>query len=480
MQSSLADAAVESRQFPTPVPVERQRLTRAEHAARQEQLHRHLYLTLQFLRGRPIGGFIKRLQQWERLDRTAFESLTRSLLRDSLGYARGHVPLYASEAWNRALSGSDPTDLTSWPALERARVVTDRDQLLARPLPLGAFYRHSSASSGQPCKVAYNPRCAAWNWANEYRAMLWHGVAPGAKTLMLWRNRHAILDWIKNTKVLLAHQLTQRRLEEAARYLLEERPTLMVALPSAAARLARYVGANYPDAPQPLVPFVKVGGEQLYPFEREEIVKYLGGRVVEFYGCTEVGPISAECPEGSRHVLVENVHLEIFRDGQPVGPGEFGDIVVTSLTNRAMPVVRCRVGDRGRLSPEPCRCGRPHPVLAELVSRAADQFVGADGRLVHGSALGHGLQSILAALPPDAIGQVLFQQIDERRWKVLVESRGQLDSNMAARLAGVVRAALGVGCEVWVEQVDVIPRETSGKFRYYRSLARGTAARLAS
>ena len=130
---------------------------------------------------------------------------------------------------------------------------------------------------------------------------------------MLWRNRHPILDWIKNTKVLLAHQLTQRRLEEAARYLLEERPTLMVALPSAAARLARYVGANYPDAPQPLVPFVKVGGEQLYPFEREEIVKYLGGRVVEFYGCTEVGPISAECPEGSRHVLVENVHLTLDR-----------------------------------------------------------------------------------------------------------------------------------------------------------------------
>jgi phenylacetate-CoA ligase len=480
MQSSLVDAAMDSRQFPTPALVEHQRWGRAEPGTRQEHLHRRLYLTLQSLRGRPIGGFIKRLQQWERLDRPAFDSLTRSLLRDSLGYARAHVPLYGSEAWNRALSDADPTDLTNWPVLERARVVTDRDQLLARPLPLGAFFRHSSASSGQPCKVAYNPRCAAWNWANEYRAMLWYGVAPGAKSLMLWRNRHPILDWIKNTKVLLAHQLTRDRLEEAARYLLEERPTLMVALPSAAARLARYVGANYPDAPQPLVPFVKVGGEQLYPFERQEIVKYLGGRVVEFYGCTEVGPISAECPEGSRHVLVENVHLEIFRNGQPVGAGEFGDIVVTSLTNRAMPLVRCRVGDRGRLSPEPCRCGRPHPVLAELVSRAADQFVGAEGRLVHGSALGHGLQSILAAVPPDTIGQVLFQQIDERHWKVLVESRGRLDSDMAALLAGVVRTALGAGCEVGVEQVDVIPRETSGKFRYYRTLARGTAARLAS
>ena len=53
-------------------------------------------------------------------------------------------------------------------------------------------------------------------------------------------------------------------------------------------------------------------------------------------------------------------------------------------------------------------------MLAELVSRAADQFVSADGRLVHGSALGHGLQSILAAIPPDMIGQVLFQQVERR------------------------------------------------------------------
>ena len=61
-----------------------------------------------------------------------------------------------------------------------------------------------------------------------------------------------------------------------------------------------------------------------------------------------------------------------------------------------------------------------------------------------------------------------------------MESRGELDSDMAARLAGVVRAALGLGCEVCVEQVNVIPRETSGEYRYYRSLARGMAAPLAS
>src|SRR5690606_31527741 len=99
---------------------------------------------------------------------------------------------------------------------------------------------------------------------------------------------------------------------------------------------------------------------------------------------TEVGAISAECPAGALHVHAEVVHVEIVRDGEPAQDGEEGDILVTSLTNRAMPLVRCRVGDRGTLSHEPCPCGLPHPVLTRVVSRAADLYPAADGRLVHG------------------------------------------------------------------------------------------------
>jgi phenylacetate-CoA ligase len=434
-----------------------------------EGLHRRLYLGLQRLRGRPVGAYIRQLQAWERLDRPAFNHLAGTRLKETLRYARARVPLYATGAWETALSRSDPENIQNWPVLDRKLVASDGDRLLARTKPLGTFYRHSSASSGEPLRVAYSPQAAAWSWANEYRAMLWYGVAPGAKTLMMWGNSHPVLDWIRNCKVYLTTELTQVRLDEAAQYLLRERPTLFVGLPSAAARLARYFRATYPDAPRPAVPFVKLGGEQIYPFERDEIERHLGAKVVEFYGSTEMGAIAAQCPEGSRHVFAEHVHLEIHRDGHPVADGEFGDIVVTSLDNRAMPLVRCRIGDRGRLSPEPCRCGRPQPVLVELVGRAADLFVGADGSLVHGSVLGQGLQSFLAQAQPGAIGQVLFQQVDERRWKVLVESQKPMDGTLTAGLCDVVRNALGKESQVEVEQVPVIPREASGKFRYYRS-----------
>jgi phenylacetate-CoA ligase len=107
--------------------------------------------------------------------------------------------------------------------------------------------------------------------------------------------------------------------------------------------------------------------------------------------------VAGECDAGSLHVYADHVHVEIYDGDVPANPGAFGDIVLTSLRNRAMPLVRYRVGDRGRLLADRCRCGLPHrsspifsrgpptPSLAgdgsrhhatELVTRARDGLRG--------------------------------------------------------------------------------------------------------
>lgn len=432
----------------------------------RRQFHEGLYLALQALRGRPVGACIRRLQAWERLDAAEFHHLSEQRLQSALRRAFAEVPLYRSRDWRAALA-PDPERIEAWPVLERETVRNEQRALLARHRPAGTFYRHSSASTGAPLSVAFDPEAAAWSWATEFRAALWHDVPPGAKTLRLWGGKNSLLDWIKNSRVFNAKELTPERLDEAARWLLRERPDVCMGLPSAVARLARHVRAKYPDAPTSLVPFAKLGGEQIYPFQRDEIASRLGARVAEFYGCTEVGAISAECPAGASHVFSELVHVEIMRGNKPLPAGEFGDIVVTSLTNRAMPLVRCRIGDRGSLSPEPCSCGLPHPVLSQLEGRAADLFVAADGRHVHGSALGAGLREFLSDASPAAVGQVLFRQIDPQHWQVLVESADGFDDRLAAQLRSLVKRTFGEGCSVAIERVAVVPREVSGKFRYY-------------
>lgn len=434
----------------------------------EQSAHRAAYMALQELRGRPVGRFIRDLQAREKLERTAFDRMIATELQDQLRFARAKVPLYSTGPWSQALAQGDPTRLSAWPILDRATVRARGSELLARGPRPGAFYRSSSASTGEPLRIAWNPHGAAWGWANEYRVMLWYGVAPGVRTLLMWGSEHRLQDWVRNTRGFLTTALTPQRLEEAAQYVLKRRPELVMGLPSALVLLARYIRTNYPNAPRELVRFAKLGGEQIYPFQREELERHFGARAVEFYGCTEVGPIAAQCPEGSMHLLSDNSYIEICRDGEPVPDGEFGDIVATSLSNRAMPLVRCRIGDSGAISPDPCKCGRPYRVLTQLVGRAADLFIAADGTKVHGSQLGAGLQKLLTTTPLGIIRQVLFQQIDPLHWKVLVESGGGFDAGLAAQLTALVRSNFGQQCDVEIERVSVVPREPSGKFRYYR------------
>ena len=199
----------------------------------EQSAHRAAYLALQELRGRPVGRFIRDLQAREKLERHAFDRMIATELQEQLRFARARVPLYSTGPWSQALAQGDPTQLSAWPILDRATVRARGSELLARGPRPGAFYRSSSASTGEPLRIAWNPHGAAWGWANEYRVMLWYGVAPGVRTLLMWGSEHRLQDWVRNTRGFLTTALTPQRLEEAAQYVLKRRPELDMGLPSA-------------------------------------------------------------------------------------------------------------------------------------------------------------------------------------------------------------------------------------------------------
>ena len=182
--------------------------------------------------------------------------------------------------------------------------------------------------------------------ATDYRGLLWHGIPVGARSMLVSRQREGTLaEWIRNRRHLLTGDLSSARLTEAVKYLQTARPTYVSGYVSAVAELARHAKLVAARGARSLVPFVKVFGEMLHDFEREEIERGLGARVIETYGCSETGTVGYECPAGSLHVFAEHVEVEILRDGMRVETGEAGDIVLTCTTNRVMPLIRYRVGD---------------------------------------------------------------------------------------------------------------------------------------
>jgi phenylacetate-CoA ligase len=431
-----------------------------------EQFYRHLYLSLQRLRGRPIGSYLRQLQEWERLEPAAFQRLRAERLAQTLSYARERVPLYRS---HQELRQGNGLELSAWPVLERETVQSRAPELLAQPVPHGHFFRLTSGSTGTPLGVAMDPSAAAWAWASDLRGLLWHGIGVGARCLSLRGSYEPVLiERLRNHMAIGAADLSEPRLTKAVRFLQRARPTFVWGFVSAVVELARHAQRTTRASERPVVPFAKVHGEMLYPGQRREIEEGLGARVIETYGCNEMGTVAYECPSGSLHVFSEHVEVEILNDGVPAGPGDTGEIVLTCTTNRVMPLVRYRVGDRGRFSPDPCRCGLPHPVICGIEGRVSDVLLTTTGARLHGTAVLGGLLKHLHAKAPTAIRQVRFEQHDQHTWTVLVQPGTGFGDAVATELVNSVKSFFGQDCRVRVQLVSHIPREASGKFRFYR------------
>jgi phenylacetate-CoA ligase len=185
--------------------------------------------------------------------------------------------------------------------------------------------------------------------------------------------------------------------------------------------------------------------------------------VTDRYGCEEVGLIGCECERhDGMHLTAEHLLVECVRDdGTPASPGEEGYLVLTGLVDRAMPLIRYRIEDRGILTDRPCPCGRGLPLLERVTGRTADFLVRADGALIAGVSL---VERTLTAIPGLEQMQIVQEAIG--RFSLMTVAAGESTREAEEALKSEIRSVFGRDVDVQVEWVERIPQETSGKYRF--------------
>ncbi len=114
---------------------------------------------------------------------------------------------------------------------------------------------------------------------------------------------------------------------------------------------------------------------------RQEIEHTLGLTALNIYGLSEImGPgVAMECTEERHgmHIFEDHFLVEVInpQTGELVGPGEEGELVFTTITKEAFPLIRYRTRDISRLLPEPCRCGRTHARMDRITGRSDDMLI---------------------------------------------------------------------------------------------------------
>lgn len=154
--------------------------------------------------------------------------------------------------------------------------------------------------------------------------------------------------------------------DSMVRRLIDVGPTCLVGVPGQMLLLARHEQA--PELAR-TVHSVLLSGDSVMPPTRKAIAAGLQAEVFVHYGLTETGLGGAvECREhaGCHMREADLIHEIVDEEGKPVEKGRWGEIVITTLTRKAMPLLRYRTGDEGRILPGPCGCAS---VLGRLQAR---------------------------------------------------------------------------------------------------------------
>jgi phenylacetate-CoA ligase len=206
---------------------------------------------------------------------------------------------------------------------------------------------------------------------------------------------------------------------------------------------------------------------------RRALEATLGCPAYDIYGLSEiVGPgVSGECEaRQGLHIADDHFLPEIVDPASdtPLGPGRQGELVLTTLTKRGVPMIRYRTGDITTLTFEPCRCGRTSARMGRIVGRADDMLI-IKGVNVYPSEVEQALLDIEDLVPHYQL--VVDRTLTLARVEVQVEpapaflerAGGLGEDHPAAvslqqRVAARLRAALGLAVTVRLVPPRTIPR----------------------
>ena len=425
------------------------------------------------------------LQQFDVSQWWSPETLRRQQLHQAgalLAHASRHVPFWHSRLAEAGFVPGQPLSEEIWarvPVLTRAELQEAGEGLFSAQIPEGhggTYDISSSGSTGRPIK-AKGTRLVQLFWdALTLREHLWQGRDFNGKLAAIRSFPQGAADfprgsksreWGRSTKGIFpggssAMLTIATKIEDQAEWLARQGADYLLTYPSNLRELLLHTqrtGARFATLRQ-----VRTLSEALSPEVRRLCRDVWGLDVADLYSTQENGYLAFQCPEeGAYHVQSESVLLEVLGpNGEACGPGEVGRVVVTSLHNFAMPLIRYAVGDLAEFG-DPCPCGRGLPVLKQILGRVRNMLVYPDGRRNRPP-----IGDIWEVDIPD-IRQIQIVQKSLERVEVRLATTRALTGGEEQRVRDWFHHRSHNQFDVTISYHDEIPRGPSGKFEDFRS-----------
>ena len=328
---------------------------------------------------------------WDKNEQMAVDDLARlqlDRLQRTVGRVATHVPFYRNKFKEDKI---DVESLARLDDIRRLPFTTKQD--LRNNYPYGMFavplrdvvrIHSSSGTTGMATVVGYTQKDID-TWSNLIARILTaagvstHDVIQIAFGYGLFTGGfglHYGAEKLGASVIPISSGNTRRQIQ----IMQDFKTTALVCTPSYALKIADVMMDQGINPNGLSLKFGLFGAEPWSEKMREEISDRLGILATDNYGLSEVmGPgVAGECQHcNGLHVNEDHFLMEILDPVslEPVEPGEVGELVISTLTKEAFPVVRYRTRDLTRLLPEPCRCGRTFRRIERITGRTDDMLI---------------------------------------------------------------------------------------------------------
>lgn len=355
-------------------------------------------------------------------------------LRFILRFAKSEVLYYRSQDSWASLSLDGPIDrdlLPQLPILRKHHIHENFEALKARRLPKGerAFdSTRSSGTTGRPTKVLFSQHASLMFGLLAQRPHRWARFDPSWKQAIIRlpqdlprrRDSSVLADgetcrsqgwqYIKlwfHTGPMVGFNRTNSA-DAQVEWLRAERPQFLVSFPGTLEILV-YASQGKPvDSLRALRSISATLTEGM----RDRVEQATRLPVYQSYGLNEIGIVAHRCESGRYHVNAEHCLVEIVDEaGSPCRAGETGRILVTGLTNYAMPLIRYDTGDLGVAMEGGCDCGRTLPSFGTVFGRYRPMHHAPEGTAGRVNLI----QRTIEELPLDALTGLREYQLHQYR-----------------------------------------------------------------
>lgn len=327
--------------------------------------------------------------RWEAIDRPTLESHQMELLKEQVKRVFNKLPYFRKKMQEKKIS---PEDIRCLDDLRLLPFTTKKDFMDNYPfgmfaVPLNEVVRvqGSSGTTTGKSSIAGYTRGDLDVWSNLCARLVTaagvgaHDIAQVSFGYGLFTGGFGLHGGLERVGALVI-PLSSGNTARQIKFMRDFKSTALISTPTYALRIAEIMKEEGTKPEDLALKWGLFGGEPWSEAIRKQIDANLGLTATDNYGMSEVmGPgVSYECLERKgMHVAEDHFIIEMINPEteQPVAPGEVGEIVLTTLTKQAVPVLRYRSRDLSRLFYEPCPCGRTGVRMEKVRGRSDDMLI---------------------------------------------------------------------------------------------------------